>query len=371
MNVLSPRFPGFPFHLRASYPTFLICLIGILPLLAIPLRAWAQPRTAAMPAAVTGLPNAPDPQGTVPLLGTVADQNGAAVHRAVVTVTSDNGSFRQSTSTNRRGAFHFAALPPGNYTVTVTGAGIQSMTPQPLVLASGQARQFPVTVTRIPQFTSTVRVTANPVQIATAQVHVEEQQRMLGGVIPNFYTSFVWNAAPMTPKLKVHLAFRGTFDPFTILTDAALAGTEQYHDTYPGYGSGWEGYGKRFGATVADSFDSRVIGGALLPALFHQDPRYFYRGKGSFGRRLAYALAQTVVQRGDNGREQPAYSRIMGALAAAGISNVYHAPEDRSASITVRDAFVILGGNAGENVLREFVSRMLTSHLPPGANGKP
>ena len=194
---------------------------------------------------------------------------------------------------------------------------------------------------------------------------------MLAGTIPNFYTSFEWNAAPMTPKLKVHLALRSTFDPFTILTDAALAGAEQYNDTYPGYGAGWEGYGKRFGATVADSFDSRVIGGALLPALFHQDPRYFYRGRGSIGRRLVYALAQTVVMRGDRGGEQPAYSRIGGAFIAAGISNLYHAPGDRSAGITVRDAFVILAGNAGENVLREFVSRSLTSHRPPGANGKP
>lgn len=348
----------------------LILSASLLPL-ALPPLVWSQTESAAFAPAVAALPDAPDPQATVSLTGTVADQTGAAVHRAVVTVTGENGSFHQSASTNRRGAFHFAALPPGNYTVTVSGAEIQSMAPQPLVLAPGQTRQFPVTVTRIPHFTSTVRVTANPVQIATAQVHVEEQQRMLGGVIPNFYTSFVWDAAPMTPKLKVHLAFRGTFDPFTLLTDAALAGAEQYHDTYPGYGSGWEGYGKRFGATVADSFDSRVIGGALLPALFHQDPRYFYRGKGSFGRRLAYALAQTVVERGDQGGEEPAYSRIGGAFIAAGISNVYHAPEDRSASITVRDAFIILGGNAAENVLREFVSRMLTSHLPPGANGKP
>jgi hypothetical protein len=259
---------------------------------------------------------------------------------------------------------------PGNYTVVVTGAGIQSMTPQPLVLAPGQPRTFPIVVSHIPQFTSTVRVTASPVQIATAQVHAEEQQRVFGA-IPNFYTSFAWNAAPMTQKLKYHLALRSTFDPFTFLTDAGLAGAEQYHDTYPGYGSGWEGYGKRFGATLADSFDSRVIGGALLPALFHQDPRYFYRGKGSVGRRLAYALEQTIVCRGDNGRQEVNYSRITGSFAAAGISDVYHAPGDRSAGLTVRDGFIILGGNAVENLLREFLSHGLTSHVPPNENGKP
>jgi hypothetical protein len=226
-------------------------------------------------------------------------------------------------------------------------------------------------VTTIPRFTSTVRVTASPIQIATAQVHVEEKQRMLGGVVPNFYTAFDWNAAPMTPKLKYGMALRATFDPFSFLTDAAIAGSEQYHNTYPGYGAGWEGYGKRFGATLADSFDSRMIGEALLPSLLHQDPRYFYRGKGSFGRRLMYAVGQTVMTRSDRGGEEVNYSRIGGAFMAAGLSNVYHSPEDRSAGITVRDALVILGGDAGENVLREFVSRMLTSHVPPTAKGKP
>jgi Carboxypeptidase regulatory-like domain len=333
--------------------------------------AWAQMETAAnTPTAAPGLPDAPVPQGSGSLSGTVADQSGAAVRGAVVTVTGENGSVHLSTRTNRRGAFHFAALPPGNYQVSVSGPDLSSMAPQPLVLAGGQARTFPIVVTRIPHFTSTVRVTASPVQIATAQVHVEEKQRVLG-VVPNFYTSFEWNAAPMTPKLKYHLALRSTFDPFSFLTDAAIAGAEQYHDTYPGYGSGLPGYGKRFGATLADSFDSRVIGGALLPALLHQDPRYFYRGKGSFGRRLLYALAQTFVCRGDQGQQEVNYSRIAGSFAAAGISNAYHSPGDRSAGITVRDGFVILGGNAAEDVLREFLSRGLTSHVPPNANGKP
>lgn len=252
----------------------------------------------------------------------------------------------------------------------MSGGDLRPEAPEPLVLAAGEARKFPIVVTRIPRFTATVRVTATPAQIATAQVHVEEKQRVMG-VIPNFYTSFAWNATPMTPKLKTELAAWATFDPFSFLTDAAIAGSEQYHDTYPGYGSGLEGYGKRFGATLADSFDSRMIGGALLPSLLHQDPRYFYRGKGSFGRRLLYALGQTLMCRGDHGGQEVDYSRIGGAFIAAGLSNVYHAPEDRSAGVTIRDAFVILGGGAAENVLREFLSRGITSHVPPNENGKP
>lgn len=356
---------------RFCFPlSLLLALLGAT-FLPPHMKAQTAPPDGDAAAIDAALPSAPAPRGTSSLFGTVVDQNGAAVRGAVVTITDTDSSVQQTARTNRHGAFHFPGLPAGNYTVSVSGAGIAAAAPQPLVLAAGQPRQFPITVTVIPKFTSTVKVTATPVQIATAQVHVQEQQRMLGGVVPNFYTSFEWNAAPMTPKLKYGLALRSIYDPFTFLTDASLAGAEQYNDTYPGYGAGWSGYGKRLGAVVADSFDSRLIGGALLPSLLHQDPRYFYRGKGSFGKRLFYALGQTFVTRSDHGGQEFNYSRVAGAFVAAGISNVYHAPEDRGVGITMRDAFVILGGNAGENVLREFLSRMLTSHVPPSANGKP
>jgi hypothetical protein len=361
-------------HARKTLHRLILSLfIGFLPLLLCSLASPAQrlePAVSSLTTSAAGLPDAPQPQQTIPLSGTVADQNGAAVRDATVTVTGKNGSPHLSAKTNRHGEFHFGALPPGNYQVSVTGSDLQSGPPQPLVLAAGQARTFPIAVTRIPRVTSTVRVTASPVQIATAQVHAQEKQRVLG-VVPNFYTSFSWDAAPMTTKLKYHLALRSLVDPFTIFTDAAIAGGEQYHDTYPGYGAGWDGYGKRFGATLADSADSRLIGEALLPSLFHQDPRYFYRGKGSFGRRLAYALGRTFACRGDSGREEVDYSHILGSFASAGISNVYHAPEDRSVGLTFRDGFIILGGGAAENVLREFISRGLTSHVPTEENGKP
>jgi hypothetical protein len=149
-----------------------------------------------------------------------------------------------------------------------------------------------------------------------------------------------------------------------------VAGVEQWQNVYPGYGGGWQGYGKRFGAAYADTLISRVLGDALLPSVFHQDPRYFYRGSGSWDKRTGYALMESVVARGDNGKRQFAYSRVLGAFAAAALSNVYHSAQDRSAGTTFRDGGVILGADAVENVLREFLSRSLTSHVPRSENGK-
>ena len=61
----------------------------------------------------------------------------------------------------------------------------------------------------------------------------------------------------------------------------AVAGMEQASNTFAGYGQGAQGYGKRFGANYADGFTDNMIGGAILPSLFKQDPRYFYKGTGT------------------------------------------------------------------------------------------
>src|SRR4051812_14175175 len=91
-------------------------------------------------------------------------------------------------------------------------------------------------------------------------------------------------AAPMTPKSKFGMAIRTVTDPVSFLAVAGIAGAEQYHKTFPGYGQGAEGYAKRFGSTYTDTVASRMLGSAVFPVLFHQDPRYFIVGREAFAR---------------------------------------------------------------------------------------
>jgi hypothetical protein len=114
-----------------------------------------------------------------------------------------------------------------------------------------------------------------------------------------------------------------------------------------------------------------MIGSAVLPSLLHQDPRYFYKGSGSITSRAVYAIKQTVICRGDNGRSEPNYSRVFGNFAAAGISNLYRAPEDRTASLTFRNGFIITASNAAGNLVREFLLRKITSKVPDYEQGQP
>jgi hypothetical protein len=102
---------------------------------------------------------------------------------------------------------------------------------------------------------------------------------------------------PLGSKLKFKLAFRTAIDPFSIGADFFLAGVKQASDT-PSYGQGTLGYAKRVGADYANGFTDIMIGGAALPALLHQDPRYFYQGTGSKKSRVLHALFGPVYRQG-------------------------------------------------------------------------
>jgi hypothetical protein len=323
--------------------------------------------TARLP---NGLPNAPQPRTLGTIYGTVTDPSGAPAGGVQVVLTGGNLATPQSNITNRDGKFAFGDLAAGTYSVSASGPGFEPASVTQVVLGAGEEFRLPISIVPMPKFVSTIHVTANTERIATEQVKQETEQRVFA-VIPNFSTSYEWDAAPLTAKLKFRLEARTLIDPFTIASDATIAGAEQYHNTFPGYGGGWQGYGKRFGATLADSFDARIIGDALLPSVFHQDPRYFYHGGPNVSRRITYALKETVMCRGDDQRQQFCISRVLGDFAAAGLANLYHAQGDRGWGITMRDTFIVFGGDALGNEVREFISRGLTSHKPAADKGKP
>jgi hypothetical protein len=143
------------------------------------------------------------------------------------------------------------------------------------------------------------------------------------------------------------------------------AGVEQAQDHFKQYGQGSEGYAKRFGAGYADTVSGTFIGGAILPALLKQDPRYFYKGTGSMGSRALYAIANAIICKGDNRRWQANYSNILGSLAAGGISNLYYPANDRNGvGLTFENAGIGIMSTAVGNLFQEFVIKKLTPKTP-------
>ncbi len=285
------------------------------------------------------------------------DKGGAEVVGAKV-VLQIKGSEPSEAITGNEGQFSFAGVPPGEMQVIVTAKGFTPQSYQ-TTLAPGQFVIVP-TVTLVPEPAKTdIEVVASQYEIAEAQVKMEEQQRIIG-VFPNFYVSYISDAAPLTPKQKFKLASRSMIDPVEIIVDAATAGIEQGQNDYSSYGQGVQGYAKRFGAAYLDDATDTFIGGAILPSLFHQDPRYFYKGTGTVRSRLLYAVGTVFACKGDNKRWQPNYSGILGSLASGGISNLYRPEEDRGASLIFTNTAIGMGSAAVENVLQEFVIKRFT-----------
>jgi hypothetical protein len=208
-----------------------------------------------------------------------------------------------------------------------------------------------------------VQVVLPRAEVAEEQIKDQEKQRVFG-FIPNFYVSYVPNAVRLTSKQKFELAWKSTVDPVTFGLTAAIAGVQQAANEFSGYGQGAQGYGKRYGASYADLVTGTFIGGAILPSLLKQDPRYFYKGSGSVRSRILYAIANSVICKGDDGHWQANYSGILGSLASGGISNLYYPTQDRNgAGLTFENAIIGIGENAATNLLQEFVIPKLTPRL--------
>jgi hypothetical protein len=267
------------------------------------------------------------------------------------------------------GQFSFSGLLPESYKITVTAPEMSAYTSPEIVLRAGEFHILPPILMSLSTIASSVTVTDNKAELAEEQVHIATQQRV-AGVIPNFYSSYDWNAPPMQAKQKFQLGIRSIIDPVSFLSVAGIAGAEQYHNVFPAYGSGLEGYGKRYGAALANHISGTLLGRAVYPSIFHQDPRYFYKGTGSVASRALYAISAAVVARGDNGRWEPNYSRVLGHFSAAGISNLYYPSADRGGSLIVLNGLAGIGGDAVANLIREFVLKGITSHVPAGTNGQ-
>jgi hypothetical protein len=279
-----------------------------------------------------------------------------------VQLTREDQSPAQEVLSGETGQFSFADISPGLFQLTIQAAGFQ-LQKFSGELHAGEAYIVPAIRLPVATLVTEVRVGLTQEEVAASQLKEQEKQRVLG-FIPNFYVSYVTDAAPLSTKQKYHLARKAVLDPFTFVGVGVLAGTQQASDDFSGYGQGVQGYAKRFGAAYAGVVSGTYIGSAILPSLLKQDPRYFYKGTGSAGSRLSYALANTVICKGDNKRWQPNYSGILGSFATGGLSYLYYPAADRDlTTLVLQNSLIRIGESAFENILQEFVIRKLTPHV--------
>jgi hypothetical protein len=327
----------------------------------------AQEQNSAPALLPTSLPHgllatAPATETSASVLGTVLDASGASVSGAEVTLLPRDGTQSHLMMSEANGEFDFTAILPGSYFVIVAAKGFAVFTSAEFVLAEQQTYDVP-DISLSPAATS-MEVTVRPTDvIAAEQIRAEEKQRLVG-VLPNFYTSYVPDAAPLTWQQKFSFATRGTFDPVAMLGVGFAAGVEQANNSFAGYGQGAAGYGKRFAAKFADGRSSDYLTHAIFPSLLHQDPRYYYQGTGTIKSRLLHAIGSAFLTRGDDGRTEPNYSYVLGDMCSGALSNLYYPAANRGAHLVFTNAAVGLAGRVGGNLLREFLPKHSTTNVP-------
>jgi len=172
---------------------------------------------------------------------------------------------------------------------------------------------------------------------------------------------------PLTKQEKFDMFIRGSHSgdfALSLLTDSLTA---QATGTYPRFGGGMQGYGKRLGATVAGEESAAFFGGFLFPTLLHQDPRYFRSRQNAISDRLAYAASRVLIGRSDSGRSVINFSAILSQFAEAGFANAYLPYRNKSVSGTMENALAGLGAAAETDILNEFwpdIKEFFSRHTP-------
>ena len=198
-------------------------------------------------------------------------------------------------------------------------------------------------------------------QTAAEQLKLQEKQRVFG-VMATFNTTANKDALPLSAGQKYQLFFKSASDPWPFVLTAFGAGIDQAENSFPEYGQGIQGYGKRFGAGYADYFTGNLLGNAVLASLLKEDPRYFQKGTGSSTSRFLWAASSTVWCKRDNGTWGPNYANVVGNLMGAAVSNLYYPASDRTAADTIERGFTVTAEAIVGSEVIEFWPDMVRHH---------
>jgi len=181
------------------------------------------------------------------------------------------------------------------------------------------------------------------------------QTKRILGIIPNFRAVSTNQVLPPQPlKEKFITATEDSFDYSAFVIPAALAGYSMAIKDTPEFHQGAAGYGRYLWHSIADQSIENYTVEFVVPTLTHEDIRYYTLGKGGFFKRTGYALSRTVITRSDAGISTFNYGEVVGAGAAAGISNLYYPAPERTFGNTAQKWGINVGIDAATFVFKEF-----------------
>jgi len=185
-------------------------------------------------------------------------------------------------------------------------------------------------------------------------VPITPEDKRIFGVIPNYRTAeSALPFEPITPKHKMYIAAKDSFDWPLFLTGGAFAGLYQIENQNPSFGQGVKGYALRYATSYGDQMIGNMMTEGIWPSILKEDPRYFRLGSGGFGHRIWYAATRIFVTRLDSGGTSFNFSEVIGNSVATAIGNAYY-PDTRDVRDNVERLATQLGTDSFSQVLKEF-----------------
>lgn len=175
----------------------------------------------------------------------------------------------------------------------------------------------------------------------------------------------LWHNPPLTAGDKFRLALRNFSDPVNIggtALDSEISNATSSPTS--AFGTGWSGFGKRFGMSMADDGLNEFFSTFLVSSLAHQDPHYHRDPGSSTGKRIVYALSRVVIARSDFGTPMFNYAEFVGTTSSALLETSYHFERDESPGAISSRIFVSIGSDAAWNLMNEFLPD-IAKHVNP------
>ncbi|MBB5058878.1 hypothetical protein HDF16_003601 [Granulicella aggregans] len=209
-----------------------------------------------------------------------------------------------------------------------------------------------------PSDETTVQQDQTPIQAATTPAHPAHQDgqtKRILGIIPNFRSvSANQHLPPQSIKEKFITASQDSFDYSSIVVPALLAGYNQARNQTPEFHQGAVGYGRYLWHSTLDQTSENYFVEFIVPAIAHEDTRYYTLGDGGFSKRALYAIKHVVITRDDAGKDVFNAGEVLGSGMAAALSNAYYPSPERTFGNTAEQWGTSVGIDAFTFAFREF-----------------
>ena len=183
-----------------------------------------------------------------------------------------------------------------------------------------------------------------------------KQTKRMFWLVPNFAAVDANSQLPpLSTREKFKLAAQDSVTDYSSYTWAGiLAGQAMALKSDPEFGNGAAGYGRYYWHNFVDGISGTFFTEAIVPALTHQDPRYYTMGEGGFFRRTRYAIICAFVTKTDSGGTAFNWSEVGGNALEAGLANAYYPAQERGASQTARNFGTQMESAVLNHIFQEF-----------------